>query len=86
MCKALEEIAEMARQEGVEQGKKAGEKEGFEQGLLLAKQVIRLAKEGHSVEEMAETVSYTHLCSHDLHAFYYRSGGIGHAFKIWKAS
>ena len=54
MCKALEEIAEMARQEGVEQGKKAGEKEGFEQGLLLAKQVIRLAKEGHSVEEMAE--------------------------------
>ena len=33
---------------------KAGEKEGFEQGLLLAKQVIRLAKEGHSVEEMAE--------------------------------
>ena len=34
--------------------KKAGEKEGFEQGLLLAKQVIRLAKEGHSVEEMAE--------------------------------
>ena len=50
----LEEIAEMARQEGVEQGKKAGEKEGFEQGLLLAKQVIRLAKEGHSVEEMAE--------------------------------
>ena len=54
MCKALEEIAEMARQEGVELGKKAGEKEGFEQGLLLAKQVIRLAKEGHSVEEMAE--------------------------------
>lgn len=39
---------------GVELGKKAGEKEGFEQGLLLAKQVIRLAKEGHSVEEMAE--------------------------------
>ena len=50
MCKALEEIAEMARQEGISEGKA----DGFEQGLLLAKQVIRLAKEGHSVEEMAE--------------------------------
>ena len=50
MCKALEEIAEMARQEGISEGKV----DGFEQGLLLAKQVIRLAKEGHSVEEMAE--------------------------------
>ena len=43
-------IAEMARQEGISEGKA----DGFEQGLLLAKQVIRLAKEGHSVEEMAE--------------------------------
>lgn len=50
MCKALEEIAEMARQEGISEGKA----DGFEQGLLLAKRVIRLAKEGHSVEEMAD--------------------------------
>lgn len=50
MCKALEEIAEMARQEGISEGKA----DGFEQGLLLAKRVIRLSKEGHSVEEMAE--------------------------------
>ena len=41
MCKALEEIAEMAKQEGVQQG------------ILLAKKVIRYAQEGRSAEEIA---------------------------------
>lgn len=45
MCKALEEIAEMAKQEGMA--------EGVQQGILLAKKVIRYAQEGRSAEEIA---------------------------------
>lgn len=54
MCEALQGIFDDGVEQGIQQGREQGIEQGKELGLSLAKQILRLWRDGKSEEEIAE--------------------------------